>query len=142
MKTALLDANIILRFITKDPPAMAEAARKLFLQAAAGKIGLIILPITAAEVVWVLESFYEYPKNRVAETVGDFLRCEGLLVEQAEIIQEALGLYQSHNLDFADALIAATALRKGPSLVYSFDRHFDRLAALQRLEPGPDILPG
>jgi predicted nucleic acid-binding protein len=136
MKTALLDAKVILRFITKDPPPMAEAARKLFRQAEAGQIVLVILPITAAEVVWVLESFYEYPKNQVAETLGDFLRCEGLLVEQAEIIQEALGLYQSNNLDFADALIAATALRKGPSLVCSFDRHFDRLAGVQRLEPG------
>ena len=138
MKTALLDANVILRFITKDPPDIAAASRQLFLQAEAGKIGLIILPVTAAEVVWVLESFYEYPKNQVAETVGDFLRCEGLLVEQAEIIQEALSLYYSNNLDFANALIAATALRKGPSLVCSFDRHFDQLSGLQRLEPGQE----
>ena len=94
MKTALVDANVILRFITKDPPEMADAARNLFKQAEAGEIGLIILTITVAEVVWVLESFYSYAKIHVAETFGAFLRCDGLQVEQANLIQEALSLYQ------------------------------------------------
>ena len=53
MKTALVDANVILRFITRSPREMAEAARNLFKQAEAGEIGLIILTITVAEVVWV-----------------------------------------------------------------------------------------
>jgi predicted nucleic acid-binding protein len=142
MNTALVDANVILRFLTKDPPVMAEAARKLFVQAEAGEIGLHILPITVAEVVWVLESFYEYPKARVAETMGDFLRCEGLQLEQSPIIQEALALYQRKNLDFADALLAATALRKGPPRVFSFDRHFDRVEGVRRLDPGQKVMPG
>jgi uncharacterized protein len=135
MKTAFIDANIILRFLTKDPLPMAEAVRKLFLRAEAGEIGLIILPITTAEVVWVLESFYHYPKTRIAETVGDFLRCDGLLVEQSDIIQEALLLYKKKNLDFADALVAVTALRKGPPQIVSFDFHFDRVEGIQRQEP-------
>jgi predicted nucleic acid-binding protein len=135
MKTALVDANVILRFITKDPPEMADAARNLFNQAEAGEIGLIILMITVAEVVWFLESFYNYPKIQVAETFGAFLRCDGLQVEQANLIQEALSLYQRNNLDFADALMASSALRKGPLSIFSFDRHFDRVAGIERLEP-------
>lgn len=139
MKTALVDANIILRFITKDPPEMAAAARELFKRADAGEVGLIILPITVAEVVWVLESFYEYPKLQIAETVGAFLRCDGLLMDQADLVQEALILYEGKNLDFADALMAATALRKGPIFIYSFDRHFDRLEGISRLDPATAI---
>jgi predicted nucleic acid-binding protein len=135
MKTALVDANVILRFITKDPPDRADAARNLFRQAEAGEIGLIILAITVAEVVWVLESFYGYSKIQVAETFGAFLRCDGLQVEQAKLIQEALNLYQGNNLDFADALMASTALRKGPLSIFSFDRHFDRVPGIERLEP-------
>jgi len=139
MKTAMVDANVILRFITKDPPDMADDARNLFKQAEAGEISLIILAITVAEVVWVLESFYAYPKIQVAETFGAFLRCDGLQVEQANLIQEALSLYQGNNLDFADALMASTALRKGPLSIFSFDRHFDRVAGIERLEPPIDI---
>jgi predicted nucleic acid-binding protein len=135
MKTALVDANVILRFITKDPPDMADAARNLFQRAESGEIDLIILTITVAEVVWVLESFYNYPKIQVAETFGAFLRCDGLRVEQANLIQEALSLYHGSNLDFADALLASTALGKGPLSIFSFDRHFDRVAGIERLEP-------
>ena len=135
MKTALVDANVILRFITKDPLDMAEASRNLFMQADSGVVELTILTITVAEVIWVLESFYEYPKVQVAETIGAFLRCEGLQVEQADLIQNALNLYQKNNLDFADAIIAATALHKGPPLIFSFDRHFERVEGIERLEP-------
>jgi predicted nucleic acid-binding protein len=138
MKTALVDANVILRFITKDPPHMADAARNLFRQAESGEIDLIIQTITVAEVVWVLESFYNYTKIQVAETFGAFLRCAGLRVEQANLIQEALSLYHGNNLDFADALLASTALRKGPLSIYSFDRHVDRVAGIERLEPLKD----
>ena len=139
MKTALVEANVILRFITKDPPDMADAARNLFKQAEAGEISLIILAITVAEVVWVLESFYGYPKIQVAETFGAFLRCDGLQVEQANLIQEALSLYQGNNLDFADALMASSALRKGPLSIFSVDRHFNRVEGIERLEPRRNI---
>jgi predicted nucleic-acid-binding protein len=135
MKTALVDANIILRFITKDPPDMADASRNLFKKAETGEFGLIILTITVAEVVWVLESFYDYPKTKIAETIGAFLRCDGLQVEQADLIQEALSLYHKENLDFADALMASTALRKGPLSIFSFDRQFNRVEGIERLEP-------
>ena len=135
MKTALVDANIILRFLTQDPPDMAQKSQLLFKQADEGLVGLIILSITVAEVVWVLESYYGYPKNQVAETLSDFLRCEGFIVEQMDLIQEALSLYQKYNLDFADALMASTALRKGPLSIFSFDRHFDRVEGIERLEP-------
>lgn len=135
MKTALVDANIILRFLTQDPPDMAQKSQLLFKQADEGSVGLIILSITVAEVVWVLESYYGYPKNQVAETLADFLCCEGFLVEQKDLIQEALSLYQKYNLDFADALMASTALRKGPLSIFSFDRHFDRVEGIERLEP-------
>ena len=71
----------------------------------------------------------------MAETLADFLSCEGFLVEQKDLIQEALSLYQKYNLDFADALMASTALRKGPLSIFSFDRHFDRVEGIERLEP-------
>jgi predicted nucleic acid-binding protein len=136
MKECLIDANVILRYLTKEPPAMAEAARKIFDEAISGKISLSIIPITTAEVVWVLESFYEYSKQQIAETMTQFLMCEGLEVESLDLLIGALNLYQEKNLDFADAVLPTTALRRGPKMVYSFDRHLDRVDGLKRLESG------
>ena len=47
----------------------------------------------------------------------------------------ALTLYFEKNLDFADAVLAIKALRKGPEMIYSFDRHLNRVDGLKRLEP-------
>jgi predicted nucleic acid-binding protein len=135
MKKAYIDANVILRYITKDPPAMAEAARKVFSEAQKGKVGLKIIPLIVAEVVWVLESFYNYSKTQIAETLIQLLLCDGLEVEQLSLLIEALTLYQKKNLDFADALLGITTLQYGPSSVYSFDQHLDRIDGVKRLTP-------
>jgi len=135
MKTALVDANVILRFLTKDPPEMAEAALKLFQKADAGEIALVLHAITAAEVVWVLESFYQHPKAQIAQVLEDFFNCDGLIIEQEAVLRESLELYHRRNLDFADALLAMLALHSGVSIIYSFDRHFDRVEGITRLTP-------
>lgn len=127
MKKAFIDANVILRYLTKDPPVMAEAALKIFTDAKMGKVALLITSLTIAEVVWVLESFYGHSKNQIAETLTQFLFCEGLEVEDLGLLIEALALYKEKNIDFADAFLASTALRKGPNIIYSFDQHLRRV---------------
>ena len=136
MKRAFIDANVILRYFTKDPPEMAEAALETFSAAQEGRVCLVLIPITVAEVVWVLESFYGYPKAQIADTISLFLRSDGLEVVDLELLVEALNLYQEKNIDFADALLATFALHRGLNLVYSFERHFDRLPGITRIEPG------
>jgi predicted nucleic acid-binding protein len=136
MKRAFIDANVILRFLTKDPLPMAEATLKIFEEAKSGKMSLLILPITVAEVVWVLESFYGYPKEKIAETMTQFLSCEGLEVESLDLLLEVLNLYYEKNLDFADAFLATTALQKRIPTIYSFDQHFSRINGIERVEPG------
>jgi predicted nucleic acid-binding protein len=127
MKEAFIDANVILRYLTKDPPVLAEAALKIFTDAKMGKVALLITSLTIAEVVWVLESFYGHSKNQIAETLTQFLFCEGLEVEDLGLLIEALALYNEKNIDFADAFLAITALRKGPNIIYSFDQHLKRV---------------
>jgi len=138
MKKALIDSNVVLRYLTKDPPKMAEAALRTLDDAQNGKISLLLTVLTVAEVVWVLESFYGYSKAKIAETIGQFLFCDGLEVEDLDLITEALALYQGKNLDFADAFLATIALRRGPQAIYSFDQHFNRIPGITRLEPGKD----
>ena len=50
-------------------------------------------------------------------------------------ITEALQIYASSKLDFGDAMIAASMRLDGLATLYSYDRDFDRLADVTRLEP-------
>ena len=89
-----------------------------------------------AEVVWVLESFYGYPKSQISETITHFLRSDGLEVFDRELMVQALGLYGEKNIDFADALLAQFALNQDSSLIYSFDNHFSRIPGIMKMKPG------
>ena len=139
MKRAFVDANVILRYFTKDPPDMTEAALKTFSAAQDGRMRLIITPITLADVVWVLESFYGYSKEKIAVTIIQFLYSDGLEVMELDILIQALSLYHEKNIDFADALLAVSALSHGPNLIYSFDHHFDRIPGITRCDPGSPL---
>lgn len=136
MTGAWLDANVILRHLTGDPPEMAEAALAALTEAEKGRAELHVLQVTVAEVVWVLESYYGHGREAIGETVAAFLEADGLVVEEADRLQVALALYRSEDVDFADAIVAAAARGDGPPAVCSFDRDFERVAGLERVPPG------
>jgi predicted nucleic acid-binding protein len=135
MTKAYIDSNVILRYLTQDPPKMAEKALKIFTEAKKGRLILLITPLTVAEVVWVLESYYGHPKKDIADTLTQFLLCDGLEIESLELMIGSLNLFQERNIDFADAVLASQALRKGPPSIYSFDHHLNRVPGITVLEP-------
>ena len=81
----------------------------------------------AAEVVYVLESFYEVPRARVAELVRAILAFESTVVVDLSLLLRALELYEVNELDFADAYLVASAEMSGVNTVASFDRSIDRV---------------
>ena len=52
MKHLWVDANVLLRFITKDPPALAERSARLMAKAERGEVSLYVAPLVLAEVIW------------------------------------------------------------------------------------------
>jgi predicted nucleic acid-binding protein len=56
--SAFVDTNILVRHLTGDPPEQARRASSFLAQAEE----LLLTDLVAAEVVYVLESFYEVPR--------------------------------------------------------------------------------
>lgn len=121
-----VDANLILRFLTRELADLAARAFAFFQRAETGEIKLHISPLVVAEVVWVLGSFYKYSRVQITEELLPFLRSAGLVVQDQALIIKALELMASANVDFVDAYLAAVAHRAGET-VASFDRDFRRL---------------
>jgi predicted nucleic acid-binding protein len=46
-----------------------------------------------------------------------------------------LALFAEENIDFSDALIAAEMLTSGYTEIYSYDRDFDNVLEIERVEP-------
>jgi predicted nucleic-acid-binding protein len=67
VKKYLLDTNVRLRFLLDDHPELSRAAAGLFQQAADEECLLILTELGIAEAVWVLTSFYNLERQKVAE---------------------------------------------------------------------------
>lgn len=135
MRRAYVDANVIVRLITNDPEDMADCAARLFEQVDEGALELVIDGIVLAETVWVLSSFYGFSAHEIAPGLATLLTNDGIVSEDKTELLQALALYDKKNIDFVDALVAVRMLKRGISEVYSFDRHFDRLQSISRIQP-------
>ena len=129
--SAFVDTNILIRHLTGDPPDQAARATR-FLTAADE---LLLADLVVAEVVYVLESFYEVPRARVAELVQAIVAFPAVVVLDAAMLLRALEVYETARLDFAEAYLVAQAERSGVGVVASFDRANDRVGTVRRLEP-------
>lgn len=136
MRRAYVDTNVILRFLTGDPPDLAAQARALFDLVERGEVTLMIDEIVVAETVWVLQSFYGYPNHKIAQVVQELLSHDGLQADDKPGLLTALSLFADKNVDFTDALVAVHMGQRRVQDLYSFDRHFDRLPGIVRRSPG------
>ena len=130
-----VDTNIFLRFLVNDIPEKADACEALFRRAVCGKEELFTTGLVIAEIVWVLESYYERDRKEIREKVEKILNTPNLFCSEKDLIIQALALYEDRNIDYIDALNACLLRVQGIREVYSYDRHYDRLAGIKRLEP-------
>lgn len=126
--TVLLDTNVVIRHLTGDPPAMAKRATRLL----ATETELVLADLVLAECVYVLESFYEVGRVRVAELMRAALAVPSI-ASDAELLLRALEVYELDRLDFAEAYLVAAAEFTGVGSIASFDKAIDRVPSVERL---------
>jgi predicted nucleic acid-binding protein len=129
--SAFVDTNILVRHLTGDPPEQAARATKFLADAD----DLLLTDLVVAEVVDVLESFYEVPRPKVAELVRAIIAFPAMVVLDAALLLRSIEVYEVDRLDFADAYLVAHAERSGVGVVASFDKAIDRVTTVRRLEP-------
>lgn len=128
-----LDTNVIVRLVTQDDPAQAEAARAIF---EAGELWASKTVLLETE--WVLRYSYELSREAIAETLTRLLGYRPLQVEDRGTVLRALGWFRQ-GLDFADALHLASAppAASPDDRFVTFDRPLAQAAA--RLDGAPEV---
>lgn len=97
--------------------------------------GLYLADLIVAEMVYVLESFYEAPRDQIATAVRSLVSVRSVVTVDPALLLRALEVYEVDRLDFAEAYLVACAESTGVGRVASFDRAIDRVATVERLEP-------
>lgn len=122
---------MLIRHLTGDPPEMGNRATK----ALAGADELLLADLIVAECVYVLESFYEVPRERVAELMRAAIALPTIKALDAATLLRALEVYEVDRLDFAEAYLIAQAEASGVGAILSFDKTIDRVKTVTRHEP-------
>jgi predicted nucleic-acid-binding protein len=103
--------------------------------ALAARQPLLLTDVVFAECVYVLESFYEVGRERVADLMRAALALPSINTLDPASLRRALEVYELERLDFAEAYLVAQAEATGVLRVLSFDRSIDRVEVISRQEP-------
>ena len=114
-----VDTNVLVRYLTWDDEAQAEAAAGVI---ESGEV-IAISTIVLCELAWVLRRAYRYRTSRNVDVDR----------HAAEAGLRMLG----HGGDFADGVVQTDAIRAKCRHIVTFDRDFARL-----LDPGGVVLLG
>jgi predicted nucleic-acid-binding protein len=101
----------------------------------AGEGPLLLADLVLAECVYVLESFYEVGRARVAGLMRAAIALPSIETVGTSVLMRALEVYELDRLDFAEAYLVAQAEATGIGEIVSFDRSIDRVASVTRREP-------
>ena len=80
MKSPFIDTNIFLRFLIKDPinPHLNEQAKKVILEIERGDLFAQTHLLIIAELIYVLESYYEKSHQEIIELVEPLIILDGI----------------------------------------------------------------
>jgi predicted nucleic acid-binding protein len=133
-----LDANILVRYLTGDDPQKADASFHLLERVRSGDEDVMITEAVVAEIVYVLSSRAHYGLQaiEISDRLRPILGLRGIRLPGKPRCLRALELYgQPPFLGFEDSLIIAHMEAEQMTELYSYDRGFDRIREITRIEP-------
>ncbi len=131
---ALLDTNVLIRFLTCDKTQMFRGVYTLFESLERGDLRVELKLIILFQVVFVLKSFYSVPIKDIATGMLDILEYKGIIVKEKRIVRRTLTLWHDNKLDIVDCYLIACLEGDRQNILYSYDRDFNKFE-INRKEP-------
>ncbi len=111
------DANTILRFLLKDKLVQFAEAEQIF----DSKEEIFVPVEIIAEVVYVLQKVYSVSREEIKSRLIEFISYKNITLNEFDITINALKVYATANLDYADCIVYSYAKSKS-SDIFSFDK--------------------
>lgn len=135
MAEPFLDTNIFLRHLTGQPSAQAARATAYFRQIEEGRIRALTIDVVLFEVVYTLQKLYHRSKPDIQAALLPLIDLPNLVIANKKHMHEVFDYYVARNLPFADAYYIVTMKAKRLNTIISFDRDFDGIPGITRIEP-------
>ena len=126
-KVYLIDTNVILRYLLNDHKRFSPKAKAFMQDVAEGLKKAELISVVVVECVYVMEKYYQIPKNEIVDKLSRILNIKGIINPDKSEILNSLIKYENSNADIVDCILAA---KSSPQhVVVSFDKDFKRLKA-------------
>ena len=135
MPEPFLDANIILRHVLGDHPEHSPRATAYLNRIEEGEFKVRTADMVIFEIVFTLQRQYHQPKANIREVILPLIELPGIILPGKLRFRKVFDLYVDLNLSFADAYYTVLMLQGRLSQIISFDKEFDRVPGIKRMEP-------
>jgi len=122
-----LDTNVLVRYLTKDDPAQYAKAVAAIDDATERGDQMIVSAVVLCELVWVLETAYDYTRADIDRALDQILATAQFDIEGLDDARHALEDFRTSKADFSDALIGRVHQRLGAGHTLTFDRNLKGL---------------
>jgi len=126
----VVDSDVIIRFLTNDDSQKASRFERYL------KTGkkIILTDVTFAEIYWTLASFYQFPKNKILNSLETLINHKSIIC-QKNILERTIQILKEYNISLIDAYNAAYASISNEAKILSFDKGLGKIKNLTRVEP-------
>ena len=127
------DTNVLVRFLTNDPASQADAATRIL---GSPDVRILLTDAVVAEVCYVMTRVAGASRADVAARLVDVMSLPSIHVGDRFVLTDALHLWTHEGIGFLDAYLCALTRRTPQTAVLSFDRDFDTIEGVERVDPG------
>lgn len=136
MALPLLDTNVLLRHFTGDHEVQSPRASALIKRIGDGELQAQISNQVIFEAAFTLQKVYRVPRERIVEALKEVLDLDGLVLNGKDRWPPVFDLFTSSpRLSFVDCYHVVYMQRYELNEILTWDREFDRVAGITRIEP-------
>jgi predicted nucleic acid-binding protein len=135
MRLPFLDTNVLLRHLLEDHADFSPRATAFLARIELGEIQVRTADPVILETVFTLQRGYKFPKAEIRATLMPLIELPGIVLPGKHHFSRVFDVYVNYNISFVDAYHVVLMERLGLDEIVTFDREFDRVPGLARLEP-------
>lgn len=135
MALPFLDTNVFLRHLMADHPDHSPRARTYFEKIERGELQARTSETVVFETVYTLQRHYRVDRGQIRASFLPLLELPGIILPGKRRLRRVFDRYVSLNISLADAYHAVLVHSLKLDGIVSFDRDFDRIPGLRRVEP-------
>lgn len=131
-----LDTNIFVRHLAADEPDHSPRASAYFARIQRGDVTVRTVNTVVFETVYVAERFYRLQRQHISDVLVPLIDLPGIVLPDKGEVLATFDLYVNYPaLSFADCYHVIVMKHLQLTEIVSFDRGFDRIPEITRIEP-------